>query len=84
MVPGSLLLGAMILCVYPLIKLRRQLPGAIIHSCGLSVIFMAGQSLLYAEARYLCPIVPFILIVIAYTATNLVKVELRTQQADEF
>jgi len=75
MVPGSLLLGAMILCVYPLIKLRRRLPSAIIHSCGLSVIFMAGQSLLYAEARYLCPIVPFVLIVIAYTATNLVKVE---------
>lgn len=80
MVPGSLLLGTMILCVYPLIKLCRRLPSAIIHSCGLSVIFMAGQSLLEAEARYLCPIVPFIFVAITYTATNLIKVQVSQKE----
>jgi hypothetical protein len=75
MVPNSLLLAAVVFCIYPLVKLRRILPAAIIHSIGFCLIFLAGHSLLYAEARYLCPVVPFIFIVIAYTATNLIRLQ---------
>lgn len=30
----------------------------------------------YAEARYLCPPVPFIFMIVTYTATNFIKVQL--------
>jgi 4-amino-4-deoxy-L-arabinose transferase-like glycosyltransferase len=76
LVPGALLLIAALFCVYPLVKFRRGLPPEIIHAIIVSLVFTAGHSLVYAQARFLCIIVPFIFIVIAYTVTNLVKVEL--------
>ena len=84
MVPGALLLSAVLFCVYPLVKFRRNLPPEIIHAVIVFLVFAAGHSLVYAQARFLCIIMPFILIVIAYTATNLVKVEPRTQQTGAF
>ncbi|HUS72858.1 MAG TPA: glycosyltransferase family 39 protein [Sedimentisphaerales bacterium] len=75
LVPNSLLLAATLLCLYPLIRFCRQLPTPITHALGLSVVFLLGHSLVYANARYLCTIVPFIFIIIAYTATNLVKLQ---------
>jgi hypothetical protein len=79
-VPNSLLLAASLFCIYPLIKLRRTLPAAIIHAIGLCLVFLAGHSLLYAEARHLCPVMPFIFIVITYTATNLIKLQTFVQE----
>ena len=77
-VPNSLLLSATLLCFYPLIRFCRQLPKPITHAIALSVVFLLGHSLVYANARYLCTIVPIIFIVITYTATNLLKVQPRT------
>ena len=77
-VPNSLVLGAILFSLYPLIKLRRSLPPAIVHACAVSVIYIAGHSLLLAAARYLCTIMPFIFIILTYTATNLLKVQPRT------
>jgi len=75
LVPNSLILGAIIFSLYPLIRLRRLLPEGVVHACSIAIVFIGGQSLVYAEARYLCPILPFVFLVIAYTATNLVKVQ---------
>jgi hypothetical protein len=80
LLPNSLLLAAMVFCIYPLVKLRRYLPAAIIHACGVSVVYLGGHSLVYAQARFLCPVVPFIFIVIAYTAANLIKLQASEQQ----
>ena len=77
-VPNSILLGAMVFSIYPLIKLRKHLPPAIIHACAVSVVYIAGHSFLLAGARYLCTILPMIFIVLIYTATNLVRVQPRT------
>ncbi|HIJ53917.1 MAG TPA: hypothetical protein HPP66_12295 [Planctomycetes bacterium] len=77
-VPNSIFLGAIVFSLYPLIKLRRYLPPAIVHACAVSVIYIAGHSFLLAGARYLCTIIPFIFIVLTYTATNLVRVQPRT------
>jgi 4-amino-4-deoxy-L-arabinose transferase-like glycosyltransferase len=75
MVPNSLVLAAMCFCVYPLIRFRKHLPEAIVHACAVSLVFIGGASVIYAEARFLCAILPFIFIVIAYVATNLVKIQ---------
>jgi hypothetical protein len=77
-VPNSIFLGAMVFSLYPLIKLRRHLPPAIVHACAVSVVYIAGHSFLLAGARYLCTIIPFIFIILTYTATNLLKVQPRT------
>ncbi len=79
-VPNGLILGAIVFSLYPLIKLRRHLPPAIFHACAISVVYIAGQTPLYAEARYLCPILPFVLMVVAYVATNLIVVRNPAEQ----
>jgi hypothetical protein len=73
--PNSLVLAAMCFSIYPLIRFRRQLPGAIVHACAVSLVFIGGASLICAEARFLCAIIVFIFIIVAYVATNLVKLE---------
>ncbi len=75
MVPNSLVLAAMCFCVYPLIRFRKHLPEAIVHACVISLVFIGGASLIYAEARFLCTIIAFIFIIIAYVATSLVKIQ---------
>jgi len=76
MFPNSLLFAAIIFSIYPLIKFRRQLPESIVNACVVSVVFIGGALLIYSEARFLCTIAAFIFIVIAYAATNLMKVEI--------
>jgi len=71
-VPNSLILGAIVFSLYPLIRQRKYLPATIVHACAISLVYIAGQTPLYAEARYLCPILPFVLLVVAYVATNLI------------
>jgi 4-amino-4-deoxy-L-arabinose transferase-like glycosyltransferase len=78
--PNCLVLAAIVFSLYPLIKLRKFLPRAIVHACILSVIVLGGQSMTYAEARYLCPILPFIFIVVVYVAINLIKIETARQE----
>lgn len=80
LMPGAVLLSAVLFCIYPIVKFRRVLPPEITHAIIVSAVFVAGHSLIYAQARFLCTIMPFIFIVIAYTATNLVKVEYKTEQ----
>ena len=75
LVPGALLLSAVLFCIHPLIKFRRNLPLEIIHAIIVFLVFAAGHSLVYAQARFLCTIMPFVFIVIAYTATNLIKLQ---------
>jgi 4-amino-4-deoxy-L-arabinose transferase-like glycosyltransferase len=79
LMPNSLVFAAMCFCVYPLIRFRKLLPWAIVHACVVSLVFIGGASLIYAEARFLCAILPFIFIIIAYVATCLVKLEVREQ-----
>jgi peptidoglycan/LPS O-acetylase OafA/YrhL len=74
-VPNSLVLAAMCFCVYPLIRFRKQLPASIVHACAVSLVFIGGALPIYSEARFLCTIIPFIFIIIAYVATNLVKLQ---------
>lgn len=80
LVPNSLLLGAILFSIYPLIKLRRHLPQEIIHACTVCVIYIAGHSLVLASARYLCVIIPLIFIIITYSATNLVQLKGRPNE----
>jgi hypothetical protein len=73
LVPGSMLLGAVVLSLYPLIKRRAMLPACILHACAVAVLYIAGHSLVTATARSLCTILPVVFIVLAYVATNLVQ-----------
>ena len=75
MLPNSLVLAAICFCIYPLIRFRSDLPMAIVHAIAVSLVFIGGASLIYAEARFLCAILPFVFFVIAYVATNLVKLQ---------
>jgi hypothetical protein len=75
LVPNSIVLGAIALSLYPLIKLRRRLPREIVHACYVSVIYIGGHSFLLAGGRYLCTIMPFIFIILMYAATNLIKLQ---------
>lgn len=77
LVPNTLVVGAILLSLYPLIKLRRNLPPAIVHACIVSVVYVAGHSLLLAGARYLCTIMPFIFIILTYASTNLIRIQAR-------
>jgi 4-amino-4-deoxy-L-arabinose transferase-like glycosyltransferase len=77
-VPNSIFLGAIVFSLYPLIKLRRHLPPAIVHACAVSVVYVAGHSLLLAGARYLCTIMPLIFIILTYTFTNLIRIQTHT------
>lgn len=79
-VPNGIILGAVLFSIYPLLKLRRLLPAGIFHLCLISAIYIGGQSLMYAEARYVCPVLPFILTVIFYTATNLIELKATANQ----
>ena len=81
-VPNSILLGAIVLSLYPVIKLRWHLPPAIVHACTVSAVYIAGHSFLLAGARYLCTITPFIFIVLTYTATNLLRVQPRAAKTE--
>lgn len=82
LVPNSLVLGAILFSLYPLIKLRGYLPTAIVHACIVSVVYVAGHSLLLAGARYLCTIMPFIFIILTYTATNLLRIQARKGETE--
>lgn len=73
--PNGIVLSAIIFSIYPLLKFRRFLPAGIFHLCVISIIYIGGQSLMYAEARYLCPALPFVFIVVFYAAANLVKIQ---------
>lgn len=79
LIPGSLLLSALLFCIYPLVKSHRNIPPEIIHVIILLVVFIAGHSFVYANARYLGIMMPFLLIVIVYTATNLIKTDIPAQ-----
>jgi 4-amino-4-deoxy-L-arabinose transferase-like glycosyltransferase len=81
MVPNALVVGAILLSLYPLFKLRRNLPAPIVHACFISVIYIAGHSLLLAGARYLCTIMPFIFIILTYTSTNLIRIQAHIDQS---
>jgi hypothetical protein len=50
-----------------------------VHACAVSLVFIGGSSLVCAEARFLCSIIAFIFIIIAYVATNLVKLDISGQ-----
>jgi 4-amino-4-deoxy-L-arabinose transferase-like glycosyltransferase len=80
LVPNSLLLAATLFCLYPLIRFCRQLPIPITHALAFSAVFLLGHSLVYANARYLCTTIPFIFIIITYSATNLIKLQARLNE----
>jgi type IV secretory pathway VirB2 component (pilin) len=74
MVPNSFLLVSILFCCYPLWKRRRDLPGELVVLIGLAIIFLAGSSLIYASQRFLMPLVPVFVIVIFFTAGNLLEI----------
>jgi 4-amino-4-deoxy-L-arabinose transferase-like glycosyltransferase len=76
MTPNCLLLAAIVFNLYPLIKLRSYLPAFIIHACIVSVVYICGHSLVAAMSRFLCTVLPFVFLVIAYVATNLIQLRI--------
>ena len=82
MVPNSFLFITLLLCSYPLIKFRRHLPAQIIYLVGFSLVFLFELSLLSASSRLMYPIMPLLFIIIAYTLTNLIKLEAGTARAE--
>jgi len=81
-VPNGVLLGAMLFSLYPLIRFRRYSPPAIIHACGVSLVYMAGHSLVVAMSRYLCTVLPLVFLVIAYVAANLIRIQAPEHSAE--
>lgn len=73
LVPNALLFSTLFLCALPLAKFRSYLPPEIVNFICLSTIFLVGLSMIAANGRLMYPIVPLLLIVIAYTLTNLAR-----------
>lgn len=84
MVPNSILLTSLLLCCYPLVKCRENLPGELVMLIGFVVIFLAGSSLINAGERYIKPVVPIFIIVIFFTVTNLLQIHLLPQRSVKF
>ena len=50
------------------------MPGELVVLIGLAIIFLVGSSFIYASQRFLMPLVPIFIIVIFFTAGNLLEI----------
>lgn len=84
-IPSALVLGMMLFAVYPTIRVWKTLPLSIKVPALCAAIFFGGSVLLPAEPRYLLPIVPIVLLWLAYIYGNVVSFEIKTvSTADEW
>lgn len=74
MVFNSVLWVSLLLCAYPLIRYRKDVPVEIVLLIVFALAFLFGSSLVSALARYLKPMVSVFIIVIFYTATTLLQI----------
>ena len=82
-VPSSFLLVSLLFCCYPLWKRRKHLPGELVVLIALAIIFLVGSSFTYAHARYLKPLVPIFVIVIFFTANNLLEIRFHRETREK-
>lgn len=75
MFPNAILLSAVIVSLYPLLRSIRRLPSEIVVLGCIAVIFIFGSSLIYCFSRYLLTIVPMLLLLVSYCWTVVVKLK---------
>lgn len=77
MVFNSFLLASMILCLYPLWKSRKLLPGELWGLSLFALIYLGGSSLVSTYTRLIQPVVPILVIMIFYAANVVLDIKLR-------
>jgi 4-amino-4-deoxy-L-arabinose transferase-like glycosyltransferase len=75
MVPSSFLLVSLVFCSYPLWKRRNNIPGELAVLIWFAAIYLAGSSLIYSQIRYVLPVVPVLIIVIFFTANQILEIK---------
>ena len=76
MVPNTFLLTSIIFCIYPLLKQRRHIPDELKILILFVTVYIGGSSLIYTNSRLMLPAVPVLIIVIFFTANNLLEIKL--------
>jgi 4-amino-4-deoxy-L-arabinose transferase-like glycosyltransferase len=77
MVPNSILLVSLLFCVYPVIRRRKLLPAELISLIFFVIVYLAASSLISACERFIKPVVPIFIILVAFTVTKLLEVHFR-------
>lgn len=76
MVPNSFLLVSSVFCLYPLWKRRGNIPGELLSLIFFVLVFLLGSLIVSTDTRYFLPAVPILIIMIFFTTSNLLKIEL--------
>lgn len=74
--PNMVLVVLALLCVVPTLARRRSLPAELVAVLAFALVSLGGMSLVSAYARFLVPMVPILVLWIAFTATRLITVRL--------
>ncbi|HML24844.1 MAG TPA: hypothetical protein PKD09_24530 [Aggregatilinea sp.] len=75
--PNLILLAAVIISLYPTWRARARIPHEILLLLGFDLLVFGGSSVLSAYNRQFLPVVPVIVLWIAFVWTNLARIELR-------
>lgn len=76
LIPNMFLVVFCILCLYPSFVRSDLIPFEIYLLCLFALISFGGSSLIFAEGRYLSPLVPIFVLWISFTLTRIVKIEM--------
>jgi len=76
-IPNMFLVVFSILCIYPAYLGRKIIPHEIYALIIFVLISFGGTSLVYAEARYLSPLIPIFMVWISFMLSQIMKVEIR-------
>ncbi|MFA5032933.1 MAG: hypothetical protein WC614_07935 [bacterium] len=79
-IPNMFLLIVFLLCLCPAFLCRKLIPFEVYNFLIFGAVTFFGSSLLSAYPRQLFPVVPIILLFVAYTITNILKISLRCKQ----
>lgn len=83
-IPSAFVLGLMLFAIYPTISSWETIPLSIKLLSLCAAIFFGGSVLLPAEPRYLLPIIPIVLLWLAYIYGNVVRVQIRAGAAPQW
>lgn len=76
-IPNMFLMVVFLFCIYPAFVNRRSIPFEIYNFIIFGAVTFFGSSLLSAYPRQLFPIIPILILFIAYVTTNFLKIQLR-------
>lgn len=77
MVPNAILVGAVVFCLYPLVRAFRRIDREIILLILFAAMYLFLSTLLSSNARYLVPMVPILILVSIYTCFIVLDIRFR-------